>query len=264
MARSSIGSAANIANFAAIHFNPREIDGLIGLHGNHSEYRKGVICPCNRIETGQGAAGCPQCRGLSWVHPKELRGRCMFLDASRSNRGKANPAGWTLSGTLQVTLPSALVPAVGDILLPCGEVHIVHEQFHRGVQQMSQLELRRRARQDGNNAVPRRLGMRVERLLYDRVIKVEAVYWLDGDRLVMARENSDYKLVSEGEGKGTRIDWLGIRGPKQGDGYSIRYQAPAAYIVNETAPMFRHENNRSLPWRAGLDRLADLAEGDQR
>jgi hypothetical protein len=265
--RSLLGSAADLSSFAAFHFNPAEIDGLIRVHGSDAEYRKGSVCPCSRIETGMGAVGCDVCRGLSWVYPQKRRGWCRFLDSSRTASAKWEPSGFVTSGTLSVTFPSGLVPAAGDMLLPCGEIHVVHEQFHRGVQQVNQGELRARARADGNNAVPRRLTARVERLLYDNVV-LESIYWIEiingKDELVEGRENVDFRLVSEGAHKGTRIDWVGARGPGQGKGYSVRYQAPAAYLVKQSVPVFRRENNTELPWKAVLGKLSDLAESDLR
>jgi hypothetical protein len=256
---------ANIGNFPAIHINPAELNALIVRHGSWAEYRKAVLCPCNRKETGMGSVGCKVCNGLGWAYPAELRQRCKFLDSSRTGQNRFEPSGHIVQGNLTVSIQAPLIPALGDVLMPCGERHIVHEQLHRALDQVDQREVRATA-DYGHRTRPS--GPKAERLLYRDNVEVESLYWAveptgpDDDGLRRGRIGTDFRLVPEGAG--TRIEWVGTRGPARGKGYGVRYTADAAYMVKASMPVLRREANQQMPYRAVLDRLDKRQEADLR
>jgi hypothetical protein len=255
--RASLLGDVNIAQFTPpLHFNPKELTELIIQHGTDSEYRRAMICPCSRIETGMAAIGCKACRGLGFLYPPELRCPTTFLNSGRSNDLRQQPAGYTTSGQMQVTFPSGLIPGRGDLVLPACEEHEVHEHFHRAVQQVDHRELPRQF-----DVAPRPLRARAERLLYPEITKLEEVYWLqDRERPMRGREGVDFTLQTRNGG--LHVVWTDGRGPAPGEGYSLRYRAPATYMVEPGRALHRNEANVTLPYRATLHRLDQMAEAD--
>lgn len=259
--------AFSIAAFDPLHFNPVEFDELVLIHGNSGEWRRGQLCPCLRIETRRPNAGCEVCQGIGFVYPLEQRCSTCFLDHSRSTSAKADGPGYLADGTISFTLGLGLVPARGDLLLPDDDIHVVHEVFHRDTAQVTNhAALSRRLRDDEverteapPNAVFRSLAAGPARLLYPTVTELEAVHWLEpepgrvgGLRLARATEGHDY-VLTDGS-----IRWLADAGPNRGRGFTVRYRAPAAYIVHGTAPMFRHESGHTMPWNGQASRLDHL------
>lgn len=257
--RPSLLPSASLAGFLGVHLDPLEVDALIAVHGNECEYRRGQLCPCFRVETGQAAIGCPACRGLGWTYPESMRCRTAFLDHSKTAKGTMEGAGNMVQGEAQVTFRIGVVPGRGDLVLPDCEEHIVHEQFTRAVQQISQRDMRSRLPPGG---LTRPLPPRSERLLYPDPFEVEAVSYLRGEEAVIATPDVDYR-VAPLEG-GTTIAWIGSRGPAPGEGYTVRYIAQAAYMVQSSPPNFRHEGAVAMPYRATLERLDKLQERDLR
>lgn len=262
--RPSLLAGVNIAAFSSLHFNPLEIDAVIEEHGNWCEYRKGQLCPCARIETGQGNISCGVCRGLGWVYPAALRCRTKFLDSSRGGSSKMDPVGAIVSGQMQCTFRIGIVPARGDMILPECDEYVVHEQFHRAVQQVSRSEMRSRLPPSGTD---RALPVRAERLLYPDVFEMESVTWIgvdaDGKDVIMyGKEGTHYRLTTRDGG--LWVDWTPGLGPEQGKGYTVRYVAAAAYLVKGAVPAFRHEANVAMPYKSSLERLDKLQEDDLR
>lgn len=246
---SGLFDGISIAAFPALHINPVEINDQILIHGNSGELRHSHICPCRRLETGLANAACPVCLGVGFVHPPELREPAIFLDHSRTASMRPNGPGLLVDGTVAITLPCGLQAAKGDLLLPDGETSIVQEMFHRSVQQVTNRMLVERRLMPDQRTL--RLRPRACRLLYPTVTRIDSLYWVHGDRLVPATQGVDYRLVDNA------IEWI-VDGPPDGDGFSVRYQAPTAYQVHTAAPLYRSENNRQMPWSVTASRLDKL------
>lgn len=259
--RPGIFERSSIGDFPPLHMNPQEFSDLVILHGSSGELRPGVLCPCMRVETKRPSAGCDVCRGTGWIYPKDRRCPMVFLDHSRSVRRQHNGPGYLSDGTIAVTFPCGVVPAKGDLLLPDGEIHVVHEIFHRDVNQVNNRlleESHRKVRDDAlqRSRVPdwvrRPFQPTRNRLLYPEHHEIEALYWIRDDDLVEARRGIEYRLDPDGT-----ITWI-HDGPARGQGFTVRYRAPAAYIIHPEAPSFRHESDLAMPWSArgqALDRL---------
>lgn len=254
----------SIAAFDPLHFNPTEFDDLLLIHGSSGELRKSQLCPCLRIETRRPAAGCPVCHGVGYTYPVKNRIPTVFLDHSRRTSAKHNGPGSLADGELRFTLACGIVPGKGDLLLPDDDTHVVHEVFHRDAQEVTNHALLSRRLRDNafertsspTDAFTRPLRGRKARLLYPTVTCLEAVYWIDGDRLVEAHRDIDYRLVD------SEVQWLGETGPAKAQGFTVRYHAPAAYIIFGTGPMFRHEHSTKMPWSGQADRLDHLQRRD--
>jgi hypothetical protein len=152
-----------------------------------------------------------------------------------------------------------MIPAMGDMVLPCGDVHVVQETLFRdGSRRVTDSLLRDARRAPDHLPAPQR--PRLERLLYPGVTCVEMVSYLNeaGD-LVLATE-SQYALDSD-----SRWTWRDGFGPAPGAAWTVRYRAPAAYVVYTSAPMFRHEGGGSpMPYRVQAQRLDRASAEDLR
>lgn len=237
----------SIGTWLPMHVSAKEIDDQILLHGNCGELRRAVRCPCARIDTNTANAACQTCRGVGWVYPETLREPMIFLDHSRSGNPKPQGPGMLSDGTISVTLPCGTTPAKGDLLLPTDDVVVVHEQFHRDVQQVSTRTLADRQVVHGQRS--RRLRTRRAALLYPDVVSIDALFWKLGEQLVQGVQGRDFRLVDGA------IEWLAGESPAEGEGFSVRYQAPAAYIIHNSMPLFRHEAGNSMPWSVQAQRL---------
>jgi len=243
----------SLAAFAPLHLNPDEINDFILIHGACGEYRKGFLCPCSRLETGLASAGCEVCHGVGYIHPEKDRHPLVFLDHSRQAQFRFRGVGSLADGTIAITFPSGIVPGRGDLILPDHEVVVVHEQFHRDVQQATLRTLADRRLVPEQDHGPFR--PRPARLLYPSVTEVEALHWIHEDRLVEAHAGVDYRI------RAGRIEWLPGVAPDVGEGFSVRYTAPAAYMVAGNMPNYRTEGGRALPWSVTAQQLAKVQRG---
>lgn len=252
----SLFDGVSIAAFPALHINVDELRAQILIHGNSGELRHSHICPCRRLETGIASAACPACLGVGFVHPTELRGPAVFMDHSRTASYRPNGPGLLMDGTMAVTLLCCRAPSKGDVLLPDGEASTVQEMFHRNVQQVTSKVLAERRTMPDQRTL--RLRARACRLLYPTVTQIDSLFWLHKGQLVAACQGTDYRLT---EGA---IEWI-ADGPPDGEGFSVRYQAPAAYIVHTAVPLYRSEAGNRAPWSVTVQRLDKLQiEGDIR
>lgn len=237
-----------LADHAAVHIDPQELEDVIETHGTGCEYRPAVRCPCLRVESGTPRVNCRHCKGLGWVYPKDRRGPTVALVREREPRTQDEVAGEATTGNVTVTFPLGVVPARGDMLLPDGEEHAVQQTLRRPAVQVSAAELR--SRRTVPDQRPVALKAAAERLLYPDVKRIEAVTWIDADdELREAREGVHYVL------RGDLVEWVGDVGPARGAAYSVRYIAPAAYILDLGAPVFRSESGQVAPYRAMARRL---------
>lgn len=246
---------ARISDFARFHIDPIEVDQFIMMHGAGCELRRSVRCPCSRPETGGARIGCPHCNGLRWLHPTELREDAVVLIVSRDPRRGYKAGGEMTTGTAWSTWPIGVLPAQGDMVLPGGEQHVVTEVLFAHQQEVDARVVRHRVADD-RLGIPQ-VAAAVERILYSNA-ELTAVYWLDEERLVRARIGVDVRL------RGRDIVWSEGSAPPPGTGYSVRYQAAAAYMVMGTEPVYRSENSAGLPYRCQLIRLDRWDEDDFR
>lgn len=272
MAGDVIGWGTNIGDFAEFHHEPAELLALIEMHGTGCELKVAVQCPCRRIETGAPRGPCPHCKGMGWAYPSSEP--MMALLHSRAPRVADNAPGWEYMGSIRAVFPLPYIPARGDQIRPDCEEHVVQETLVRARHEVDARAVR--ARPVDHQAGPRRYDASDvnvvvlavptvdDVLLYDSVTAIESVHWITprpgaaDERLVAGRPGVDFDLV------GGRLRWHPGRGPEAGESYSVRYRAPAAYVVLDQAPVLRSEGGVAFPYAATLMRLDRLAQQDLR
>jgi len=236
-----------ISDFAELHIDPQELSDLIAAYGIGVVYKPGIRCPCVRAETAQPRAGCLVCRGLGWAHPEELQQHLPVLLVNRSPHRQVLPIGEWVSDQAWATFPLPVLPGRGDLIAPEGETHIVQQTLVRAELMASNREIQRRAVAPGQR--PPRAVPLSEELLYSRP-EVEALYWLRNGALRRGREGADFKI------RGRFVEWEPGIGPRPGESYSIRYQAPAEYMVAQSAePIYRSDGGDPYPMRVQVMRL---------
>ena len=136
------------------------------------------------------------------------------------------------------------------MILPEGEVHAIHETLWRNDQPVRPSRMRARVRASDEQPVNQR--PRRERLLYPDVLEVESVWYWDAEseRAVQAVQGHDYAPPREGI-----IPWFEGRGPDAGQAYTVRYLAPAAYMLMPAEPVYRNEAGEEYPYMAIGQRL---------
>jgi len=243
--------------FPLIHVDPAELDDLIEQHGQSAELRRGIKCPCLRLETGLPAIGCPSCFGRGYLHPQKHREPIVVLLQNRSNKREDQAAGQLIHGDAQATFPRPIIAAPGDMILPDNETHIVQEVIYRAHQQLSGSDIRFRD-SIGDYRVPEQ-SPTPDRLKYPRVSEVEAVFYEQaGTRAILeAVEGVEYTRT------GQRIEWREGCGPSPARGYTVRYRAPAAYVVEYDPGMFRAEAGTAYPYRCSVSRLDQWTRGEE-
>lgn len=235
--------------FPEVRFDLDEFQTMLDARGVGCLYRKGIRCPCVRIETGQARAGCPDCGGLGFAYPLELEEPIIALCQNRSPRRTMDPSGQKVAGTMVCTFPVGVVPAEGDMILPDEEEHTVQQVLRRQVAQVDPRTVRGRETHPSQDAPV--LTPTTERLLYPDVRRVEAIYWRDdaaGGGLKLAKEGRDYVRELN------VITWHQGRGPAAGKAFSVRYRAPAAYVLSPAEPVTR-TSEPGFPYRAEAKRL---------
>lgn len=245
------------------HFNPEAFDAEIEEHGVAAELRGAMLCPCSRIETpGKGRAGCPTCNGLGFTYPEELRTGVMALISTRQAKQADMAAGRVYQGGANVTFPTGILPGRSDLILPDKEVHLVHEQLVRPIQEVDPSSYRSDPNAINRLQADQSLMAGVpdgwERLRYPDGVRIELVMYLGpGRQPLVAQRGVDYTYDG-----GDRLQWVDGRGPDPGRGYTVRYQAPAVYVLGDAAPKLRAEGQNELPYWASMQRLDRWGEPD--
>lgn len=252
--RNELGAGSRIGAFAHFHINVEELNDLVETHGIGCEWRQAVWCPCIRPDTRSARAGCPHCRGLRFTYPQELRVDMIALVQNRHPQRSLTPSGELITGMAVITFPIGPVPAVGDMVLPCGEFHVVHETLWRAYNPIDNTAVKARVSRT-RDALPPKIEAQPEKLLYPDPIEIDRLHWIDANGKLCVASAADYELV------GNEIRWRAGRGPATGDGYSLRYKAKAAYILNPGEPVYRREGpGAGWPYKveaARLDRWGD-------
>lgn len=247
--------SVNVAQMAGLHLSAAELDLAIVTHGSSGELRRHVHCPCLRIDTRSAAIDCEHCRGTGRLYPPAMRQPLIVLDLQRNATLKLVAAGRVPSGTVQLTFPSGVVPGDGDMWLPDEEVHVVEEVLYReGSSRVTDAILR--DRRISPDQVKPALGARRERLLYPTPCCVEHVAYVDDEGKLIQANGAEYHV--DGEGYWT---WR-VGGPSPGRAWSVRYRAPAAYLVHTSAPVYRVEADEPMPHRVIAQRLDRLSHQD--
>lgn len=243
----------------AFHLSMREFEELLLTHGSAAEYRRAIACPCVRLDSRQPSIGCETCRGSGLFYPEEFREDVIVLDTSRSATMKWAAAGAIADGKVTLTFPCGTIPARGDLILPVDEVHVVTETlFTEETRRVEDAMLRPERSAPGQRKRAQR--PRSERLIYPNEVCVEAVFYYDADRKVRrAHTPVDFTLGPRNE-----FRWTEGHGPPAGHAWTVRYRAPAAYMIDGSAPLFRQENNADVPYRVTASRLDRIDEDDLR
>jgi hypothetical protein len=241
------------------HLSVEEYNDLLLTNGSGAEYRRAINCPCVRIETRQAALDCQVCRGLGRVYPARLREPLIVLDTSRTATMKWAAAGLMAQGNITLTFPCGIIPGIGDMVLPSTDVHVVQEYLFRdGTRRVSDDQLRDRRTRADHRKVP--LKGRDAKLLYPDPDQIECVVYIDdAGELVFALPSIDYKLHNDG-----RLTWLADKGPASGHAVTVRYRAPAAYVIHNSGPILRRENSENMPYRVMAQRLDKIEPDDLR
>lgn len=243
---------------APFHFDPVQFDAEITAHGQRGQIRHGQICPCRRVETESPRGNCPSCSGVGWIYPESMRCETWMLLSQRSARSAMVLGGEVTTGTITAVAHSSAKPARGDVWFPCGEVHVVHQGFRRAAQQIDQTDLRAALlgqRHTNQDTIQR---PRVERVLYPNAT-IETCFYEGVDGVaVEARAGVDFAVSNQ------VVTWTPGAGPEPGKAYTMRYTAPAAYIIDSVAPAPRFEAGQAMPWRCELSRLDKVQAADLR
>ena len=118
-----------------------------------------------------------------------------------------------------------------------------------------------RSRETAPSQVAASVKPRRDRLLYEDA-KIEFAHWISprpgatDEKLVEAVEGRDFRV------KVDEIVWMDGVGPDPGQPFSVRYRAPAFYIVLKSEPVFRSEGGVPFPYRADMERLDKYALED--
>lgn len=253
----TLANALRLDETDPYHLEVAELDGVIDQAGHPCELRRAVTCPCQRGDTVLPGTGCEDCRGLGWVYPETLReGPIRILVSGRNESAQPEPAGSHSEGRVSLTFPSRITPGFGDLVLPENTVHLVHETRVHAARAVNPYTLP--SSLESTLFQPPEVRPAEDRLLYPDIEAIEALLWKnDQGDLVLGREGLDYELQQD------RIRWRPGRGPRAGTSYSVRYRAPAAYIVQgEVAP--RTEGGSRLPYRCSGLKLERLGRPDVR
>lgn len=236
-----------MSGMPGFHINLEDLDNHILEHGVGAELRQAMPCPCARIENRQSRATCPNCAGQRWIFPEHMRKSVIVLTTSRSPMRKMRDAGELVSGTVQMTFTSDIRPGAGDMVLPDGDTHVVTQVLFRAVQQVDPTLVRSRSTHP--DQLPPAGNVAPERLLYPDVIEVQELVWENEQRQLCFGRQGDYERV------GNTILWSDGRGPAAGKAYTVRYIAPAAYMLFPGEPTIRGEGTQYYPIKCEAQRL---------
>jgi len=242
-----IFSGPIMSQMPGFHINLEDLDNHILEHGVGAELRRAMPCPCARIENRQSRATCPTCAGQRWIFPEHMRSSVIVMVSSRSPMRKMREAGELITGTIQMTFTSDIRPGPGDMVLPDEDTHVVTQVLFRAVQQVDPALVRSRSTHPSQ--LPPAGTVAPERLLYPDVIDVQELAWEDEQRRVCFARQGDYDRV------GNTITWRDGSGPAAGRAYTVRYTAPAAYMLFPGEPLVRAEGPRYYPIRCEAQRL---------
>jgi hypothetical protein len=212
---------------------------------------RGLPCPCARPETRLPRLDCGVCKGVGYAYPKHMREPTIFLATSRSGSEKVSQAGMIVSGSITLTVAPCKPLATGDLFRPDDEVHVVNERlWHGNAPTNAPQDLLRTMRLNRQVPIAQTPG-RAPRLLYPNVDPgcIATVVYIDPQGQLAEAGSGDYRVLDDGT-----FEWLGGKGPPAGQGWSVRYQAPATYMVQGSIPVYRQQGKTQQPWRVVAQR----------
>lgn len=241
-----------------IHLNPDELDLQLQLHGSTGTYWSGITCPCVHASERQPDPTCAHCRGQGYLYPPQNAQRMIVLDVQRSSTERLIASGSLPSGTVQLTFPSSVIPAWGDLWMPDGEEHVVEEVLSiRAPLPRHEVSMYRAS----SDSRPVPMNAPAPRLLYPHLREVEMVTYLeratDGTSRVCYAPPTEYHIDDEG-----RFTWRDGAGPPVGQVWTIRYRAPAAFRLFNVAPRYRTEADQRMPHAVTARRLDRVSPND--
>lgn len=261
------------SRLAFLPVNPERYNRLIERRGVYGELRRSIICPCVRVETGAPRTECPSCNGLGrfYPHTDDARLSVCALLTNRKPSGSDREPGHMVDVEARISFPVPLIPGRGDMFIPTpddqgngsGEVHIVDETFYSGARVDGAAAVAEIAARDGlTDLTPVATQTRTYTLRYPAdvpgcALSIERLAWWSGTEAVIGKDGIDYVL------DGNTIRFFVGRGPSAGgDTVSVRYRAPAAYVVEHNPAFFRASAGRTLPFSAGVKRLDKVGVRD--
>lgn len=213
--------------------DPQEMSLHIETFGQELERRPSERCPCVRPETRQASMGCLACRGLGFFHPEADRECVTAHIHSRRPNINNTEAGQVRQGPISLLFPLGVIPRQGDWILPGNEVHLVREVMVRASNEVSRGALSLAAANDRLNYT--QPAPKNEYLLYTDIKAVDALFYMGPDGVpIKAVEELHYRIATHEVMGAVRSEVLWLKdGPEPGHAYTIRYQAPAIYMVVE-------------------------------
>ena len=207
---------------------------------------------------------CPHCRGRRFVYLEEQFDEIKAAVVSRNPRRSSRQVGEFDDGTVQITVKRPIVPGLGDLFLPLGEVHVVAEQIVRG----GGVQVSGFSAGDyyhDNKPPPELAPPGDDWLLYPDPVAVDSVIWTDVlpdgrvGPLRIGQAGLDFNATDQG-----RVRWVAGRGPAVGSTFTIRYRAKAAYMARPGRPVYRADHGRSFPYRVEAQRMDRWGREDAR
>jgi hypothetical protein len=254
----SVLDSVNVAGIMGAHLSAAEFDYLIVQHGNSGEFRRAQACPCVRLETRTADVSCSACKGLGRYYPDEMREPLIVLDVQRNETRRLAAAGQLPSGTISLTFPSEIVPGFGDLWLPDEEEHVVTETlWSQGTMRATDDALR--IDRVGQDQIKPSLLPRKERLLYPSICCVENVAYKAESGDILTASEHQYHIDTDG-----RWTWRAGCGPSPGRAWTVRYRAPAAYMVHTSSPVYRSEADERMPHKCNAQALNRISAEDLR
>lgn len=244
-----------------LRIDPQRLQSLIERHGVSGELRRSMICPCVRSETGRARLDCPSCLGLGRLYPAHAREPLCVLLLNRNPMGSDAEPGAMVRVDATMTLPLPIVPGRGDMFVPDREQHVVDEVFHAGrldadAEVLAEEELTGISL-ESQGSQSRSFTLRYPADVTGCPLVVEHVSWWDGQQARMGTEGEDWWL------DGRELVFAPGAGPSQGEAHvSVRYRAPAAYVVEHNPAFYRAGSGVTVPFRCGVSRLDKMGKRD--
>lgn len=254
-------------------------DDIVNTRGLPVEYRRSVTCPCLRSESGRARRGCLMCNGHGYVYPVELRQRIRVIASNHMANSKQIAAGEALTGRVSATFPSAIIPQVGDMVLPEGQFHVVDETIIHAQMPTSHAALAA-LRENDLETLPV-LTAAEDILRYPVVESILGIWGWDptaAQRTLAGfnRKRKSQLTVEELQKlqnaglpfyppssytlEGNVIVWKD-RAPAPGTVITVKYHAPAAYFIAEPPP-FRADASTRLNVKVSMIRWDALGQNN--
>jgi len=112
-------------------FRPEEFDRVILQHGKRLVWRKAMLCPCIRAESGQADLNCTDCDGSGYIYVDPLAIQAHMASFSKNTRIYEKFGLWQ-SGEVQVTVQQAYRLGYRDSLEMIDDLMSFDELIEKG------------------------------------------------------------------------------------------------------------------------------------